>query len=74
MVRKDLNLEELEWSEDEGYELNEEAVVRSTVETLQQAEVDALDIESIRFDFVGTVFYLLCEQSNIIFDIFFRMS
>ena len=48
MVRKDLNLEELEWSAEDDFELNEETVVRSTVETLQRAEVDALDVEATK--------------------------
>ncbi|MBQ3517656.1 MAG: hypothetical protein IJA29_10580, partial [Lachnospiraceae bacterium] len=48
MVRKDINLEELEWSDEDDFELNEEAVVRSTVETLQRAEVDALDVEATK--------------------------
>ena len=48
MIRKDLNLEELEWSDEAEFELNEDTVVRSTVETIERAEVDSLDVEATK--------------------------
>ena len=47
MIRKDLDLEELEWS-DEEYDINEESIVRSAVETLQREEVDSVDVEATK--------------------------
>ena len=64
MVRKDLNLEELEWSDTDEFELNEEAVVRSTVETLERAEVDALDVEATKVIPVADIEVKVKEQKD----------
>lgn len=48
MIKRDLNLEELEWSDDEEFDINEEALVRSTVETLQGDKVDPVDVEATK--------------------------
>ena len=48
MARTDLNLEELEWSDDEEFDVDEETLVRSTVETLQAGQVDSVDVEATK--------------------------
>ena len=48
MARTDLNLEELEWSDDEEFNVDEETLVRSTVETLQAGQVDSVDVEATK--------------------------
>lgn len=48
MIKRDLNLEELEWSDDEEFDINEETLVRSTVETLQGDNVDPVDVEATK--------------------------
>lgn len=48
MIKRDLNLEELEWSDDEEFDINEESLVRSTVETLQGDNVDPVDVEATK--------------------------
>ena len=46
-MKRDLNLEELEWS-DADFNVDEETVVRSTVETLQVGQVDSVDIDATK--------------------------
>ncbi len=48
MIKRDLNLEELEWSDDEDFNINEESLVRSAVETLQGDNVDPVDVEATK--------------------------
>lgn len=48
MVRENLNLEELEWSDEEDFNLDEETLVRSTVETLQASEVNTVDVDATK--------------------------
>lgn len=48
MIKRDLNLEELEWSDDEEFDINEETLVRSAVETLQGDNVDPVDVEATK--------------------------
>lgn len=48
MVREDLNLEELEWSDDEDFEIDEATLVRSTVETLRTNDVNTADLEATK--------------------------
>lgn len=47
-MRKELNLEELEWSDDAEFNIDEETLVRSTVETLQGENVDPVDVEATK--------------------------
>lgn len=47
-MRRELNLEELEWSDDEEFSIDEETLVRSTVETLQGENVDLVDVEATK--------------------------
>ncbi|MBQ3035297.1 MAG: Ig-like domain-containing protein [Lachnospiraceae bacterium] len=47
-MRKELNLEELEWSDDAEFNIDEETLVRSTVETLQGESVDPVDVEATK--------------------------
>ena len=48
MIKRDLNLEELEWSDDEEFDINEETLVRFAVETLQGDNVDPVDVEATK--------------------------
>ncbi len=48
MIKKDLNLEELEWSDEEEFQVDEESVYRSTIETLQAEDVDAVDVAATK--------------------------
>lgn len=48
MVRDNLNLEELEWSDEEDFNLDEETLVRSTVETLQANDVNSVDVDATK--------------------------
>ena len=47
MIKRDLNLEELEWSDDD-FNIDEETLVRTTVETLQAEHVDTVDVDATR--------------------------
>lgn len=47
-MRKELNLEELEWSDDAEFNIDEETLVRSTVETLRGENVDPVDVEATK--------------------------
>ena len=47
-MRKELNLEELEWSDEAEFNIDEETLVRSTVETLQGENVDPVDVEATK--------------------------
>ncbi len=47
MIKRDLNLEELEWSDDD-FNINEETLVRTTVETLQEEHVDTMDVDATK--------------------------
>lgn len=47
-MRRELNLEELEWSDDAEFNIDEETLVRSTVETLQGENVDPVDVEATK--------------------------
>ena len=47
MIKRDLNLEELEWSDDD-FNVDEETLVRTTVETLQTEQVDAVDVDATK--------------------------
>lgn len=48
MIKKDLNLEELEWSDEEEFQVDEESVYRSTIETLRAEDVDAVDVAATK--------------------------
>ncbi len=63
-MRKDLNLEELEWSDEEAFDVDEETVVRSTVETLQNGQVDAMDVEATKVIPTAAVQAKVRESAN----------
>ncbi len=48
MVRENLNLEELEWSDDDSFDLDEETIVRSTVETMQADAANSVDVDATK--------------------------